>query len=104
MIKNRQAIVHSEIGVTRDRHSGRSFWNGVEFTLIDTGGYLEGNDDIFQKEIDKQVLLAIDEADIILFVVDGKEEITSSDESLAQLIRESNKKKLRHMAQGLMVY
>ena len=70
MIKNRQAIVHSEIGVTRDRHYGRSFWNGVEFTLIDTGGYLEGNDDIFQKEIDKQVLLAIDEADIILFMVD----------------------------------
>ena len=53
MIKNRQAIVHSETGVTRDRHYGKSFWNGVEFTLIDTGGYLEGSDDIFQKEIDK---------------------------------------------------
>ena len=70
MIKNRQAIVHSEIGVTRDRHYGKSFWNGVEFTLIDTGGYLEGSDDIFQKEIDKQVLLAINEADLILFMVD----------------------------------
>ena len=91
MIKNRQAIVHSEIGVTRDRHYGRSFWNGVEFTLIDTGGYLEGNDDIFQKEIDKQVLLAIDEADIILFMVDILDGLTGVDQSISKLIRKSEK-------------
>ena len=91
MIKNRQAIVHSETGVTRDRHYGRSFWNGVEFTLIDTGGYLEGNDDIFQKEIDKQVLLAIDEADIILFMVDILDGLTGVDQSISKLIRKFEK-------------
>tara|TARA_B100000614_G_C14557089_1_gene495899 strand:- start:2156 stop:3460 length:1305 start_codon:yes stop_codon:yes gene_type:complete len=91
MIKNRQAIVHSEIGVTRDRHYGKSFWNGVEFTLIDTGGYLEGSDDIFQKEIDKQVLLAINEADLILFMVDIIDGLTGSDQSICKLIRKSHK-------------
>ena len=91
MIKNRQAIVHSEIGVTRDRHYGKSFWNGVEFTLIDTGGYLEGSDDIFQKEIDKQVLLAIKEADLILFMVDIIDGLTGVDQSICKLIRKSHK-------------
>ncbi len=91
MIKNRQAIVHSEIGVTRDRHYGKSFWNGVEFTLIDTGGYLEGSDDIFQKEIDKQVLLAINEADLILFMVDIIDGLTGSDQSICKLVRKSHK-------------
>ena len=91
MIKNRQAIVHSEIGVTRDRHYGKSFWNGVEFTLIDTGGYLEGSDDIFQKEIDKQVLLAINEADLILFMVDIIDGLTGVDQSICKLIRKSHK-------------
>ena len=91
MIKNRQAIVHSEIGVTRDRHYGKSFWNGVEFTLIDTGGYLEGSDDIFQKEIDKQVLLAIDESDLILFMVDILDGLTGLDQVISKLIRRSQK-------------
>ena len=91
MIKNRQAIVHSEIGVTRDRHYGKSFWNGVEFTLIDTGGYLEGSDDIFQKEIDKQVLLAINEADLILFMVDIIDGLTGVDQSICKLVRKSHK-------------
>ena len=91
MIKNRQAIVHSEIGVTRDRHYGKSFWNGVEFTLIDTGGYLEGSDDIFQKEIDKQVLLAINEADLILFMVDIMDGLTGVDQSICKLVRKSHK-------------
>ena len=91
MIKNRQAIVHSEIGVTRDRHYGRSFWNGVEFTLIDTGGYLEGNDDIFQKEIDKQVNIAIGEADAIIFMVDVNDGLTGMDLNLSKLIRKSKK-------------
>ena len=91
MIKNRQAIVHSETGVTRDRHYGKSFWNGVEFTLIDTGGYLEGSDDIFQKEIDKQVLLAINEADLILFMVDIMDGLTGVDQSICKLVRKSHK-------------
>ena len=91
MIKNRQAIVHSETGVTRDRHYGKSIWNGVEFTLIDTGGYLEGSDDVFQKEIDKQVLLAINEADLILFMVDILDGLTGLDQSICKLIRNSHK-------------
>ena len=63
MIQKREAIVDSISGVTRDRHYGKSDWNGRNFTLIDTGGYVEGSDDIFQKEIDKQVNLAIEEAE-----------------------------------------
>ena len=70
MIQKRDAIVDSQSGVTRDRHYGKSDWNGREFTLIDTGGYVENSDDIFQKEIDKQVSIAIEEADAILFIVD----------------------------------
>ena len=70
LIKKREAIVDAKSGVTRDRHYGKSDWNGIDFTLIDTGGYLENSDDIFQKEIDKQVNLAIEEADAIFFMVD----------------------------------
>src|SRR5210317_1297972 len=73
LIANRQAIVEETSGVTRDRHYGKSDWNGVEFSIIDTGGYLPLSDDVFQKEIDKQVILAIDEADVILFLVDVKD-------------------------------
>ena len=58
LIKKREAIVDAKSGVTRDRHYGKSDWNGIDFTLIDTGGYLENSDDIFQKEIDKQVNIA----------------------------------------------
>ena len=70
MIKKRGAIVDAISGVTRDRHYGKSDWNGIEFSLIDTGGYVQGSIDIFQKEIDKQVNLAVQEADSILFMVD----------------------------------
>ena len=70
LIQRREAIVDSISGVTRDRHYGKSDWNGKEFSLIDTGGYVVGSDDIFEEEIRKQVQLAIDEADIIIFVVD----------------------------------
>jgi len=76
MIQKREAIVDAISGVTRDRHYGKSDWNGREFTLIDTGGYVEGSDDIFQKEIDRQVNLAIEEADAILFMVDVEAGIT----------------------------
>ena len=78
MIQKREAIVDSQSGVTRDRHYGKSDWNGREFTLIDTGGYLENSDDIFQKEIDKQVNLAVEEADAILFIVDVIDGVTGN--------------------------
>lgn len=91
MIQKREAIVDATSGVTRDRHYGKSDWNGVTFTLIDTGGYVEGSDDIFQKEIDKQVSLAIDEADAIIFMVDVSEGITPMDEIIANLLRRSQK-------------
>ena len=91
LIKKREAIVDAISGVTRDRHYGKSDWNGIDFTLIDTGGYLENSDDIFQKEIDKQVNLAIEEADAIFFMVDLVEGITGMDETIAKLLRRSQK-------------
>ena len=91
MIKKRGAIVDAISGVTRDRHYGKSDWNGIEFSLIDTGGYVQGSNDIFQKEIDKQVNLAIQEADSILFMVDLVEGLTGMDEIIAQLLRRSQK-------------
>ena len=91
LIKKREAIVDAVSGVTRDRHYGQSDWNGIEFSVIDTGGYVEGSDDIFQKEIDKQVNLAIEEADAILFLVDVAEGLTGMDETIAQLLRRSQK-------------
>ena len=65
LIQKKDAIVDESSGVTRDRHYGKSDWNGKEFTVIDTGGYLKLGDDVFQKEIDKQVIIAIEESDII---------------------------------------
>ena len=91
LIKKREAIVDAVSGVTRDRHYGQSDWNGIDFSLIDTGGYLEGSEDIFQKEIDRQVNLAIEEADAILFMVDLVEGLTGMDETIAQLLRRSQK-------------
>ena len=91
LIKKREAIVDAISGVTRDRHYGKSDWNGIDFTLIDTGGYLENSDDVFQKEIDKQVNLAIEEADAIFFMVDLAEGITGMDEIIAKLLRRSQK-------------
>lgn len=91
MIQRREAIVDAVSGVTRDRHYGRTDWNGVEFTLIDTGGYVLGSEDVFEKEIDKQVELAIGEADAILFMVDAETGITGMDEDVARLLRRVNK-------------
>jgi len=92
LTQTRQAITDKESGVTRDRHYGKSEWNGKEFSVIDTGGYVEGSDDIFEKEIRKQVELAIDEANVILFLVDAKDGITDLDQSVAQLLRRTEKK------------
>ena len=91
LIKKREAIVDAVSGVTRDRHYGQSDWNGISFSLIDTGGYVQGSDDVFQNEIDKQVNLAIEEADAILFMVDVVEGLTGMDQTIAQLLRRSQK-------------
>ncbi|MBU2975574.1 ribosome biogenesis GTPase Der [Zobellia sp. B3R18] len=91
LIQRREAIVDAVSGVTRDRHYGKSDWNGKEFSLIDTGGYVQGSDDIFEQEIDKQVELAIDEADAIIFMVDVESGITGMDEDVANLLRRVKK-------------
>ena len=91
LIKRREAIVDAVSGVTRDRHYGKSEWNGREFTVIDTGGYVVGSDDIFEAEIDKQVELAIDEADVIVFMVDVESGVTGMDEDVTNLLRKVNK-------------
>ena len=91
LIQRREAIVDAVSGVTRDRHYGKSDWNGKEFTVIDTGGYVIGSDDIFEKEIDQQVELAIDEADVIIFMVDVESGITGMDEDVAKLLRRVDK-------------
>ncbi|MAU17543.1 MAG: ribosome biogenesis GTPase Der [Muricauda sp.] len=91
LIQRREAIVDAVSGVTRDRHYGKSDWNGKEFSLIDTGGYVVGSDDIFEKEIDKQVELAIDEADAIIFMVDVEAGVTGMDEDVAKLLRKVDK-------------
>ena len=91
LIQKREAIVDAVSGVTRDRHYGQSDWNGIDFSIIDTGGYVEGSDDIFQKEIDKQVNLAIEEADAIVFMVDVAEGLTGMDQTIGSLLRRSQK-------------
>ena len=91
IVKQREAIVDSISGVTRDRHYGKGDWNGKEFSLIDTGGYVLGSDDIFELEIDKQVELAIDESDVIIFMVDVETGITSMDKDIANMLRKIDK-------------
>jgi len=91
LIKRREAIVDSISGVTRDRNYGKSEWNGKEFSVIDTGGYIKGSDDVFEGEIRKQVDLAIDEADVIIFVVDVEEGITPMDDTVAKMLRKVKK-------------
>jgi GTP-binding protein len=88
----REAIVEETAGVTRDRHYGKSDWNGKEFSVIDTGGYVTGSDDVFEDEIRRQVAIAIQEADILMFVVDVTMGITDLDEDVADLLRRSRKK------------
>ena len=91
LTESRKAIVDSISGVTRDRHYGTAEWNGRDFTLIDTGGYIMGSEDIFEGEIRKQVQIAVDEADVLIFVVDCEEGITPMDEDVANVIRRSKK-------------
>lgn len=91
LTESRKAIVHEKEGVTRDRHYGKGIWNGVEFSVIDTGGYVKNTKDIFEKEISKQVKLAIEEADVIYFMVDVKVGITELDNVVAELLRKQDK-------------
>jgi GTP-binding protein len=91
LIQRREAIVDAVSGVTRDRNYGKSDWNGQTFSVIDTGGYVKGSDDVFESEIDKQVELAIDEADAIIFMVDVESGITGMDEEVAKLLRKVKK-------------
>jgi len=91
LIQKREAIVDSESGVTRDRHYGFSFWNGKDFTVIDTGGYMLGGDDNFEKEINDQVMIAIEESDVIIFTVDVDTGINTMDNEIARLLHKSGK-------------
>mgnify|MGYP001406616992 FL=1 len=91
LTESRKAITDEVSGVTRDRHYGKAEWNGREFSVIDTGGYVQGSDDIFEAEIRKQVELAIDESNVILFLVDVQSGITDLDQEVVKLLRKSNK-------------
>jgi len=91
LTESNQAIVDEQSGVTRDRIYGKSVWNGVEFSVIDTGGYIEGSDDIFEEEIRKQVIIALEEADVVLFLTDVYDGVTPMDEDVARLLRQTSK-------------
>ena len=91
LIQKRDAIVDSQSGVTRDRHYGYSFWNGKDFTVIDTGGFMLGGEDNFEKEINAQVMIAIEEADIVVFVGDVETGISSMDSEISRLLHKSSK-------------
>lgn len=92
LIGSRKAIVNETAGVTRDRNYGKADWNGKEFSVIDTGGYSFNSEDVFDEEIRKQVMLAIDEADAILFVLDVQHGMTDLDEAVARILRRTTKK------------
>ncbi len=92
IVGGRKAIVHDEPGVTRDRHYGESDWAGRDFVLIDTGGYVPESDDVFERAIREQVRVSIEEATVILFVVDGQEGLYPLDRELANMLRRAEKK------------
>ena len=92
LVGNRQAIVDSTAGTTRDRHYGKTDWCGREFSIIDTGGYSVNSDDIFEDEIRKQVMLAIEEADVILFMVEVGTGVTDLDMMMAEVLRRAKKR------------
>ena len=89
LTRTRQAIVNDEAGTTRDRQYGKSEWNGQEFSVVDTGGWVVNSDDIFEEEIRKQVIIAIDEADVVLFLVDVVNGVTDLDMEVASILRRS---------------
>lgn len=91
LIGSRKAIVHDEYGVTRDRHYGETYWNGQDFTVIDTGGYLPDEMNVMVVGIREQVHIALQESDVVLFVVDVETGINTLDKSVANLLREQDK-------------
>src|SRR6201994_2775822 len=91
LLEQRKAIVDDVSGVTRDRQYGISEWNGKTFNVIDTGGFVAQSDDVFEREIRKQVHIALDEADLLLFVVDTMTGITGEDEDMADVLRRTVK-------------
>jgi GTP-binding protein len=91
LTSSRRAIVNEESGTTRDRQYGKSEWEGREFSVIDTGGWVVNSDDVFEDEIKRQVVLAIEEADVILFLVDIQNGITDLDTEVAQILRKNTK-------------
>ena len=91
LLEERKAIVDDMSGVTRDRQYGVADWNGKNFNVIDTGGFVAGSEDVFEKEIAKQVLIAVDEADAIIFMVDAHTGMTDLDDSMAHVLRRGKK-------------
>ena len=91
LTQTRTAIVDPTAGTTRDRQYGKVDWNGVEFSIVDTGGWVVNSDDIFESEINRQVALAIEQADVILFVVDAMNGTTDLDDHVAEILRKSTK-------------
>ena len=89
LLEQRKAIVDDVSGVTRDRQYGVTDWNGKTFNVIDTGGFVHGSEDVFEKEIAKQVLVAVEEANVILFLVDATTGMTSLDDAMANVLRRS---------------
>ena len=94
LVGRRAAIENEEAGVTRDRHYGKCEWNGVEFSLIDTGGYVVGSEDVFESEIRKQVLVAVEEADALIFVLDVQTGVTDLDTAVVDVLRRYPDKKI----------
>ena len=91
LTESRQAIVDETAGTTRDRQYGKVDWGGREFSIVDTGGWVVNSEDIFEGEINKQVALAIEQADVILFVVDAMNGVTDLDDHVAEILRKSKK-------------
>ena len=91
LTQTRRAIVSENAGTTRDRQYGKSDWGGHEFSVVDTGGWVSNSEDIFENEIKRQVTIAVEEADVILFVVDGSTGLTSMDEEIAHMLRRTKK-------------
>lgn len=89
LTQSRQAIVNETAGTTRDRQYGKVDWEGREFSIVDTGGWIVNSEDIFEEEINKQVAIAIEEADVILFIVDVANGVTDLDDHVANILRRS---------------
>ena len=91
LTQTRSAIVDDTAGTTRDRQYGKVDWNGQEFSIVDTGGWVVNSEDVFEEEINKQVAIAIEEADVIMFVVDASNGVTDLDDRVAAILRRSKK-------------